>query len=641
MEVPEVERNKLEHFPQYLKAILVVLSGAGIVLAILQSFNVAIGGQVMYVISYYYLLFALFASIAFLVLPARKTDKKPRWYDLAAFVLTFGIALYFYFHGWDIGQVGWVPASWFNFTLALIFCLLVLELGRRMGGYAYLAVCLIFGLYPLYSGYLTGVLFSPSLPFRLLISFQVFGTSGLLGMPANVIGLVFGFLIFAGVLVGSGAGQLFLDLATALLGRYRGGAAKVSVLSSGLFGSLSGSIISNVIGTGTFTIPAMKRTGYEPHFAAAVEACASTGGVIMPPVMGAIAFIMCVFLGIDYSVIIIAAALPAILYYFGLLMQVDAHAAKIGLKGIPADEKLPSIIKTLKKGWPFIFVLIFLTWGLIFMKWSVKAPFYASALLILLSYTSKESMVTPKKLLNILVSVTTLIAQMVAIILPIGFVVCGLIVTGTTASLTSVLVNLGGQHLFLILLISAVVLYVLGMAGLCTPAYVFMAVTMAPTVIQIGHLDKVAVHLFLVWFANLSAITPPVALAAFVAAGMAGANPMKTGLQAMRLGSTLYFIPFFFILEPSLIFRGPILQTVIVFFSCIAALIFISAGAEGYLLVAGRINWYERILAIAGGFLIAFPTYMTTLIGVSIILILVSAILIRKRIAKRKVSLMT
>jgi TRAP-type uncharacterized transport system fused permease subunit len=250
-------------------------------------------------------------------------------------------------------------------------------------------------------------------------------------------------------------------------------------------------------------------------------------------------------------------------------------------------------------------------------------------------------MVTPKKLLNILVSVTTLIAQMVAIILPIGFVVCGLIVTGTTASLTSVLVNLGGQHLFLILLISAVVLYILGMAGLCTPAYVFMAVTMAPTVIQIGHLDKVAVHLFLVWFANLSAITPPVALAAFVAAGMAGANPMKTGLQAMRLGSTLYFIPFFFILEPSLIFRGPILQTVIVFFSCIAALIFISAGAEGYLLVAGRINWYERILAIAGGFLIAFPTYMTTLIGVSIILILVSAILIRKRIAKRKVSLMT
>src|SRR5690606_21444611 len=221
-----------------------------------------------------------------------------------------------------------------------------------------------------------------------------------------------------------------------IFGRYRGGPAKVSVVASAFFGSLSGSIFSNIAGTGAITIPTMKRIGYPPHYAGAIEACASTGGVVMPPVMGAIAFVMAITLGVDYAVVMVAAIIPSLLYYFGLLLQVDAYAARNNLRGLPRDQ-LPKAGRVLLRGWPFLLVLIFLVWGLLYKRWEYYAPWYACVLMIALSFLNRSTWMTPRRLWDTIRQVGILVTQTAAIILPIAFVVSGMTITGVTGSITS------------------------------------------------------------------------------------------------------------------------------------------------------------------------------------------------------------
>ncbi len=399
----EVEVTRYAHLPKPLKISFIVLSTAGVGIAIFYLFGFSIRGQVLVNYAYYYLLVALYSACGFLILPARKKDKRRvPWYDLIAAALAFGIALYFFLHAWEIILISWVPSSTLNFVLGLIFSVLILEGSRRMTGRIYPAICLFFFVYPWFAEYMPGSLYGISFPFNRVVASNIFGAEGILGLPLQVMGnILIGFLVFSAVMIASGAGTFFLKIAIAILGRFRGGPAKVSVLASGLFGMLSGSIFSNIAAVGTFTIPAMKRIGYEPEFAGAVEACSSTGGVLMPPVMGAVAFVMAIFLGIDYGTVALAAVIPAILYYLGLLMQVDSHAAKIGLKGLPREE-IPSLRSTLKEGWPFLTVLIFLSWWLLYIKWAALTPFYASALMVLLSFTNRKTMMTPRRFIDAL-----------------------------------------------------------------------------------------------------------------------------------------------------------------------------------------------------------------------------------------------
>jgi TRAP-type uncharacterized transport system fused permease subunit len=266
------------------------------------------------------------------------------------------------------------------------------------------------------------------------------------------------------------------------------------------------------------------------------------------------------------------------------------------------------------------------------MRWEAQAPFYASALMILLSFIRKETRLTPKRIVGTITIMGKLIAQTMAIVFPIGFIIVGLTSTGVSAALTAAVVSLGGESIIVVLAVGAIACYILGMIGLLAPAYIFLAVTLAPSVIVAGGLNELAVHLFIMYYAMLSLITPPVALAAFMGATIAGGNAIKTAFHAMRLGIVLYFIPFFFVFNPALILQdASVLETLWLFVQCLLGIALIAAGLEGYLWKVGKIGWLARLLLASAGFLIAFPDLKTTLIGVPIAALIIAVILISRR----------
>ncbi len=630
LEQVEIETTRYKSLPMPVKAIFLILSTAGIGLAIFYLFAFTIKGKALLDAGYYFLIMAIYSSCALLVLPARKGVKGIPWYDLILSFLSFGICFYFFLHAEEIVRVGWTHPSTLNFILAVILWLLILEGGRRIGGFAYLVVCLILGLYPLFAPHMPGIFWGFGKPFVANIGSMVFTEAGLIGLPSKVLGeILIGFLLFAAVLIATGAGRFFLNIALAICGGYRGGPAKVAVISSGFFGSLSGSVFANIVATGSVTIPAMKRLGYPPHYAGAIEACASTGGVLMPPVMGAVAFVMCQFLGISYATVLVAAVIPAVLYYLGLLLQVDAYAARTAMKGLPKED-LPPIKKTLKEGWHFIAVFVFLLWGLLYMRWEEMTPFYAVGVMLILSLFRKGTMMTPGRIAETLAQVGILISQTAAIIFPIGFVVAGLTVTGVSGSFAAGLVYLGGGNVYLTLIFGVFACYIMGMIGLSIVAYIFLAVTLAPAVMQMDQLNVIAVHLFIIYYSMLAAITPPVAAGAFLAAAIAGAPPMKTSFTAMRLGVVIYFIPFFFVFNPALVMQSTLFEALYYFAFCVLGIILLAAGMEGYLLKIGVLAGWARLLLVMGGFLITFPEWKTSLVGALLALIPIVTNLIRK-----------
>ncbi|WP_121061466.1 TRAP transporter permease [Chachezhania antarctica] len=607
---PSSEITRLGDLFSLWSIVFVVLCTSGLALGLAYVFGIPIGGQRMLEGEYYWIFIGLFTAAAFIALPARPGQRNVPIYDVAAAVVVMGICYYFSTHAWDILQSGWT-----DIRMGIVIWLLMMEIARRSGGIPFLLVVLLLGLYPLVASYFPGILMGIPYDFNVMIESHVFRAEGMMGITTKIVAeIVLGFLVFAGVLIATGAGEFFIDLANAGFGKYRGGPAKVSIVASGFFGSLSGSIFSNIAGTGSITIPTMKKVGYPPHYAAAIEACASTGGVVMPPVMGAIAFVMAITIGVDYATVMLAAILPSLLFYFGLILQVDAYAARKGLHGMP-DANLPSARKVLLKGWPFLLVLAFLVWGLLYMRWEYYAPWYACVLLVLLSFLRPETRMTPKRLFATLRQIGILVTQTAAIILPIAFVVSALTITGVTGSVTSGLVNLGGGNIYMIIFFGVLACFIMGMAGLALVAYIFLAVTLAPAIINVGGLNTVAVHFFIVYYAMLSVITPPVGAAAFLAATIAGAKPMQTSFTAMRLGVVIYFVPLFFLFQPALVLQGDLTPLIYVLPSIIIGIVLLSGGLEGYLLGVGLVRpWLRAPLAVAG-FAFSFPGLTTTLVG--------------------------
>lgn len=639
MEVKVGEATRYETLPKFMRVIFLTLTVVGILVTVAYHFGFTVGRMFLSDTAFYFLLFTCFFTFAFLLLPGRKKDIKVPLYDIVFTVLAFGLCIYFFLNASSIrAGSGWLPANSFNLLMGSIFIILVLEAGRRCGGNIYAIICLMAALFPLYADHMPGPLYGMNFPLDFTISLISFSTIGLLGIPSQVITILIGFLIFAGVLIGCGAGTFFINLAFSLFGRYRGGPAKVAILASALFGSLSGSVFSNVVASGSVSIPAMKRLGYPPHYAAAIEACASTGGVLMPPVMGAVAFVMCMIIGVEYATVIVAAFVPALLYYFGLIMQVDAYAARVGLRGLSPKE-IPSLKKSLKDVWPFIIVLVFLVWGLLFMRWEVKAPFYATGLMLLLSFLIGGGKSLQQKMAGILTEVGKLIVMTFAILLPIGFILAGLIGTGVTSAATAALVALGGENLYLVILCGVVACYLMGMVGMVTPAYVFLAVTLAPALVAIGSLNIMAIHLFIIYYAMLAGITPPVAPCAFLAATLARASPMRTALRSMALGIVIYIIPFFFLFNPCLILQGEsLLEMFFAITLCLLGIALIAAGIEGYLIGVGRVPLFTRPLLALGGILMAFPEWKTDVIGAIFSLLIIAIILLINRGRGRKIS---
>ena len=592
------------------------MSFAGVALAVVYIFGLA----PLLDVTYYFLLMACYLPLAFLFLPAHKNEKRVGWLSYIPAAATLGLTLFLAYRSTDLVYQTWVPAAhtW-QLVVAAGLSIVILEAARRSGGMIFLGIVLVLGLYPVFADRMPDLLWGPPTTLARTLAFNVYSSDALLGVVTRVVGeVIIGFLILAALMVATGAADFFLKLAMALMGTARGGPAKVSVLASGFFGSLSGSIFGNVVSTGAVTIPAMKRAGFPAHYAGALEACASTGGMLMPPVMGAVAFIMADFTNTQYGVIVLAALIPSLLFYFGLYCHVDGYAARNGMVGT-RQEDLPSIRQTLKEGWPFLLVLAFLVWGLVVMQWERLTPFYAAGLLIVITFFKRELRLTWKRLREIVFETGKLLAETTALLLPASFILGGLMATGVAPSLTAALVQMGGSSVVPILLIGMAVCIIFGMLGLIVAAYLMLALTLAPALEQVGGLNTLAVHLFIAYYSVLAAITPPIALAAFLASRISGSDPIKTSMTAARLGIVIYFIPVFFLFEPALIFQGPLWRTAVWTVLNLAAIVVIAGASEGYMLKLGRLRPWERPVLFVAGLLIGFPNWITTTVGLAML----------------------
>ena len=573
--------------------------------------------------AYYYLLLACFLPPAFLLYPlkGRALVNKPPVYDLLLTALALASSFYFCWHAEDIANLGWeIYPPPVPLITGAVLVLLILEAARRVGGPVFAGLCLFFTTFGLYSSHLPSLLQGMSYgPSRLAAYFSM-GPSGIIGLPMRVVGnILLGYMVFAVALQITGGGRFFMDLSAALFGFVRGGSAKVSIFSSALFGSISGSAISNVLTTGAVTIPAMKKAGYPPHYAGAIEACASTGGVLMPPVMGATAFVMAEFLGLPYVDICIAAVVPSVLYYAGLFLQADAYAARVGLKGIPRDQ-LPSLAGTIKNGWAYIASLGLLVWMLLYLRWEVWAPFVSAALLLLVASLRRREAMRWQQWLSFVRGVGTVLAELAALLAAIGMIIGALSITGVAHSFSTEIIKLANGQIWLLLALGAITSFVLGMGMTITACYVFLAMVLAPALVR-SDLNPLAVHLFIMYWGMASYITPPVALAAFAGAGIAGSDPMRTGFKSMQLGVVNYFVPFFFVLNPGLIFQGPPLEVAQAIGGCLLGMLVISASMEGWVLGFGKPpNWLRPLLFISG-LLLAAPEMITDIVGLFLLVL--------------------
>lgn len=589
-------------------AILTVLA---IALSIHQLFNLQLFGLVLLEGRYLYILAGLFLALAFLVFPIQKT-KGARWPDWLLFALALVVSAYFAATALKSLSGGWEfaapdEARW----ASILLYLLVLEGTRRAGGLVLFIIVLLFSLYPTVADRMPGPISGFASPFWDLAPYHMISSESSFGIPMRAFGsLVIGFILFGAVLQQTGGGRFFNDLALALVGRYRGGAAKVAIFASGFMGSMSGSVISNVLTTGAVSIPAMKKTGFSARYAAATEACASTGGVLMPPIMGATAFVMASFLSRPYIEIAMAAAIPSLLFYFGLFAQIDAYAARRGLKGLERSE-VPSLSGAMREGWPYIAVFAVLIFMMVAWRMETLAPFYATALLLVINQMLKRHRFTRAGVLALIVGIGRALAELTAVLLGVGLIVGAFSATGLAGTLVNELIFLAGNSTIALILMGAVTAFIFGMGMTVTACYIFLAVVLAPALEQAG-LNQLAVHLFILYWGMVSFITPPVALGAFAAATMAGAGPMRTGLEAMRLGGVIYIAPFFFILNPALVGEGTTEEVLLTLTTALIGIWLISSALQGYLSLVGRLGDGASGLALrtslaVGGFLLAMP----------------------------------
>lgn len=619
--------------PAYWLAI--VMGSAGVVLTINQTFNLHLFGQAIIDTSFYYLLLGLFLSLAFLAYPARDADRDGiPWYDWALFAACMAATSYLAWHGGRIVAEGWdLAAPPEAVGVAGIICLLALEGVRRAGGMVLFVLCAVFAVYPMFAGEMPGFLWGPSSGLAETLSAHGMGVESIIGVPMRTVAsLLVGFLVFGSALVVTGGGEFFMALAVALMGRTRGGPAKVAVLSSGFFGSLSGSVISNVVTTGQMTIPTMKRVGYPAHYAGAVEACASTGGALMPPVMGAVAFIMAEFLNVPYSTVMLAAVVPALLYYGALLLQADHYAARNGLKGQPASE-IPPLLPVLKRGWHFLFSLGLLTYLLLVMKQEALAPYIATAVLIGTTIVFGEKRFGLAGLRDLAMDATRNIVNIVAILAGVGFIVGSLSYTGVGGAFSRELLQFAGGNIYLLLILGALTSFILGMGMTASACYIFLAITLGPALIG-GGLNPIAAHLFILYWGLISFITPPVALASIAAASIARADPWRTGIWSMRLGLINFVLPFLFVLNPTLLLIGTPLQIVHDVTTACFAVWLLAAGLEGWLYGMGAIGKASRALLVVGALGLLVPGLATDLFGLGMLAVVyVGNMLWRRRAA--------
>jgi len=467
--------------------------------------------------------------------------------------------------------------------LSVVIVPLVLEALRRCTGWALTSVVLVFIIYALIAHLAPIEIRGKPSDFFPLMTYLAFDTNAMLGSPLKIgVEVVILFLFMGDMLIRAGGGEFFIDLAMSLLGHKRGGPAKICVVGSGMFGLISGSAVSNVASVGPLTIPMMIRSGYTPKDAGAIEAVGSTGGQLMPPVMGAAAFLMAEFLEVPYATIALAAFIPAALYYMALYWQVDLIAAKSQLK--PMTDDMPNPREVLKGGWHFIVPLGTLMGLLFFTDFAPEVAAIAASFIILATGMVRgyrRDRLKPLDLLRSLATTGRSMTDLVMTLAAAGFVIGVLNVSGLGFALTYWLISLAGSNLFILLLICGLVALVLGMGMPTSGVYILLAVLAGPALIQAGVM-KIAAHMFILYFGMLSMITPPVALAAFAAANISKAGPMETGWAACRIGWAKFILPFLFVLSPTLLMQGPAFDIVFDTFTAMIGIYYATCGMIGY-----------------------------------------------------------
>ncbi len=545
---------------------------------------------------------------------ATKSEQIP-WYDWLFILLSIGVFSYFVMNAEEISSRMSYIEQLTSFEIALGFVggLLLIEATRRVIGKSLVIIIGIAIIYGFWGHLLSGTLSHREFSTMWIIDHLFYTVTGVFSTPLGVSAtFIFMFILFGKILEVSGAGKFFIDLSVAGMGQYRGGPAKTAIIASSILGTISGSAVANTVTTGAFTIPLMKRTGYKKDFAAAVEAVASTGGQIMPPIMGASAFIIASYLGVPYMEIAIAAIVPAILYYVCLFVQVDLRARRRGLEGLPKSE-LPGFWGVFKSGFLFFVPLIVIVVMLAIGSSPMKAGLYAIIVTLLVAMLGKATRVKPKALVKALdlgarASVETAIACAAS-----GLIIGIIGLTGIGLKFSSIIIDLSGGILFVTLIFTMVTSIVLGMGLPTVAAYIVQVPLTIPALITLG-VSPMAAHLFVFYFAALSAITPPVALAAFAAAGIAGSEPMKTGMTAVKLGLAAFIVPFFFVYGETLLLVGSWHEILLSVITAIVGIIAIACAAEGWFL--RQSFWYERIVLFIGAVLMVMPGLMTDIVGI-------------------------
>lgn len=506
--------------------------------------------------------------------------------------------------------------------IGIVTVIAVIGLTKRCMGFVLPSIGVIFLAYALWGHNIPGILYHRRLLAIDVLDQLVFTTNGIYSSPiAAAATYVFMFVMFGSFFALSGAGDFFYKFSMAIAGRYAGGAGKVAIITSGLFGMINGSPTANVVTTGSFTIPMMKKAGYDPTFSGAVTAVAATGGGIMPPIMGTAAFLMVEMAGISYKNIAIAAFVPGVLYYLALLLIVHFRAKKFGLVGLDPKD-LPSVWGTLKEGWVFLVPLIVLVVMLMEGYTANLAAVVGIVAVIIASWMRKSTRMTPAKIIKaledaarsaVIVSLSCAVA---------GCVICGLMTTGLSGKLASMILSLGGNSTLSALILTAAICTLLGMGMPVAAAYCLTAALCIPSLYELG-LQPLEAHMFVVYFATLSAITPPVAVASYAAAGISEANAATVGWQACRIGMVSFAVPFIFVFEPMLMVTPENFCLGSIWIMCTAVLgVFIlCTGLEGFM--RKKVPMVLRVVLVAGGLMLMYPERISDYVGLAVFALLI------------------
>ena len=577
-------------------------------------------------------------ALGILTKPLSRDNMFLKTIDYIAVILIGGVVFYmFYYFERITTRVAFVePLEPSDFVAGIVVIALLIEVSRRTLGYAMTIIGVLSVIYAFWGSQLPGLLGHRGISLEGFIELEAFTPNGMYGIPVGVsAGLVFYFILFGNFLAYGGGGALFNDLGILVTGRFRGGAAKMTVISSGLYGTISGSAVANVVVDGIYTIPLMKKTGFRAPVAAATEAMASTGGQLMPPIMGAAAFIMAEILGISYWKVAIAAIIPAILYYVAAYAYIDFYAMREGLRGLAKDE-MPDVMTGVRRRIHLLFPLGLMIYYIATLSTTpVTAAVRATIAVVIISFLRRETWMGPRKILDAMENTAK---EAITIAIPCamaGLLIGVVIFTGLGLKLTDILISFSGGILLVALVMVMIAVIILGMGMPTSAAYLIAAILMAPVLIKLGVIP-LAAHMFIFYFAVISMITPPVALASYAAASLGEADLWETGIQAFKMALSGFLIPFVLVYDPSLILEGSVGDIIWRTFITTIGVVSLSAAEVGLFLRKTR-SW-ERIILFIGALLLIVPEMVTDFIGLFAIGIIAANQLRRPSDLKRKES---